>query len=251
MNSTMTAVTDVPAIGHDEAMRIAEVEYQRLLDLVDELGLDDWARPTDCTEWDVRAVLGHLLGMLERNADKQEAARQMQAAAEIAQQTGCLRIDAMTGLQVREHAHLSTAELTEALHAAAPRSLAARRNSSDEQRATTYVTGLPGEGAWTIGYLLDLIHTRDPWIHRVDISRATGRDLALTSDHDGRIVADVVKEWAGRHDRPFTLVLEGPAGGTFTAREGGPTIQLDAVEFCRILSGRATGDGLLATRVPF
>jgi len=62
-----------------------------------------------------------------------------------------------------------------------------------------------------------------------------------------------VAEWARRHGRPFTLELTGTAGGTFT--EGGPgaaaTTTLDAVELCRIFSGRATGDGLLTQEVPF
>ena len=80
---------------------------------------------------------------------------------------------------------------------------------------------------------------------------ATGRDVDLTPQHDGRIVADVVAEWARRHGQPFTLTLTGPAGGTFQAGQDGPELTLDAVEFCRILSGRASGDGLLSTAVPF
>jgi hypothetical protein len=92
-------------------------------------------------------------------------------------------------------------------------------------------------------------------MHRADICRATGRTMALTADHDGRLVADVVAEWARRHGVAFTLSLDGPAGGTYRANgEPGETLDVDAVEFCRIISGR--GDpgarrGLLATRVPF
>ena len=41
------------------------------------------------------------------------------------------------------------------------------------------------------------------------------------------------------------------AGGNYTHGTGGPHLQLDAVEFCRVLSGRGTGDGLLAQQVPF
>jgi hypothetical protein len=104
---------------------------------------------------------------------------------------------------------------------------------------------------WRMGYLLDVILTRDPWMHRVDIARATGRDLVLTPEHDGRIVADVVAEWARRHGRPFTLTLTGPAGGTFVAGNGGESITVDAVEFCRTLAGRADGSGLLTQEVPF
>ena len=88
-------------------------------------------------------------------------------------------------------------------------------------------------------------------MHRVDISRVTGRSLVLTPEHDGRIVADVVAEWARRHGCSFRLELTGPAGGTFIKGDGGEAITLDAVEFCRILSGRAVGAGLLTQEVPF
>jgi hypothetical protein len=93
-------------------------------------------------------------------------------------------------------------------------------------------------------------------MHRVDISRATGRDLELSADHDGRLVADIVAEWARRHGRPFRLHLEGPAGGTFLQGSGtqgseGEEIAVDAVEFCRIVSGRAIGAGLLTQEVAF
>lgn len=61
----------------------------------------------------------------------------------------------------------------------------------------------------------------------------------------------MVRDWADRHGQPFTLRLTGAAGGTFVRAGGGPELELDAVEFCRTLSGRSTGDGLLATEVVF
>jgi hypothetical protein len=104
---------------------------------------------------------------------------------------------------------------------------------------------------WRLGYLLEVIFTRDTWMHRVDIARATSHELVLTPEHDGRIVAGVVAEWARRHGQAFTLHLLGPAGGTYTMEGGGEEITIDAVEFCRTLSGRAAGAGLLAQEVPF
>lgn len=104
---------------------------------------------------------------------------------------------------------------------------------------------------WTLGYLVDVILTRDTWMHRVDIATATGTPLDPTAGHDGRIVADVVAEWAGRHRAPYRLTLTGPAGGTWHAGTDGPEVELDAVQFCRVLSGRGSGAGLLATAVPF
>ncbi len=88
-------------------------------------------------------------------------------------------------------------------------------------------------------------------MHRVDTARATGSKLVLTSDHDGRIIADVVAEWARRHGQPFTLELTGDAGGVFTAAEGGETNVIDAVEFCCLLAGRGEATGLFSTVVPF
>jgi hypothetical protein len=73
----------------------------------------------------------------------------------------------------------------------------------------------------------------------------------LTPEHDGAIVADVVAEWGRRHGQPYTLHLTGPAGGRWSNGSGGPELELDAVDFCRILSGRAHGEGLLETEVPF
>jgi hypothetical protein len=104
-----------------------------------------------------------------------------------------------------------------------------------------------------MGYVADTVLTRDPWVHRVDIARATGRSMTLTPEHDGAIVADVVQEWAGRHGQPYRLTLSGPAGGVWASGAAGEPEQLtlDAVEFCRVLSGRADGAGLLATQVPF
>lgn len=124
--------------------------------------------------------------------------------------------------------------------------------------------------AWTFAYLVDVILTRDPWLHRTDIAAAVGREMHITEDHDGVIIDDVAREWAHRHAQPCTLTLTGPVGrrylfgpaGTTESAEGlrgetgeapahSASYTLDAVEFCRILSGRGSGEGLLHTRVPF
>ena len=246
-----TAAEAIPAIGHDEAMHLAAVECERLLAVADGLQPEEWLRQTDCPGWNVKEILAHVLGMLELQSDGDERMRQFKIATLAAEQTGSLRIDAMTALQVREHAALSPDELRWALHDTVPRALTGRTGTTADQRGALYSSGLPGEDAWTFGYLFDVILTRDPWIHRVDICRAIEREAELSADHDGRIVADVVADWARRHGQPFTLTLDGPAGGRFSAGVGGSDLELDAVTFCRILSGRAPGSGLLATRVPF
>jgi uncharacterized protein (TIGR03083 family) len=254
MNANAIAVEAIEPISYEEAMDLAEAEYARLIEVVESLDDGAFAAQTDCAGWTVKDVLGHLLGMLALQADPEELARQLKSATEAAARSGRLRLDELTDLQVREHAELSPGDITSALGVAAPRALAARRALPVDRRAVPYDPQLPGENGWTLGYLFGIIHTRDPWLHRVDICRATGADLVLTGDHDGRLIQNVVAEWAGKHGAPFVLELAGPAGGRYEAHPcgaGGEHITLDAVQFCRILSGRAPGAGLLQTRVTF
>ena len=72
----------------------------------------------------------------------------------------------------------------------------------------------------------------------------------------GVLVADVVTEWVARHGQSCEVRLTGAAGGNWSFRGSADTrgverIEIDAMEFCRVLSGRAAAVGLLATPVPF
>jgi uncharacterized protein (TIGR03083 family) len=254
--TTMTAtrpttdVAAIPALGHAEAMSLAAREFDAVLQLLRGLGPDDWQRQTVCQLWDVRAMAGHMLGMAEAQASIRQFLHDFRAANK--RQSGAM-IDEITATQVRERTRLNTAELLDRFASAAPRAVRARRRVPSLLRTSARFKQDPpfDTERWTYGFLVDVIFTRDPWIHRVDISRATGREPGLTREHDGRVVANVVAEWAGRHGQPFTLTLTGPAGGSWHSGRGGEDIEIDAVEFCWILAGRASGAGLLATRVPF
>lgn len=57
-------------------------------------------------------------------------------------------------------------------------------------------------------------------------SHAAGTPFDADAANDGRIVADLVAEWAGTHGEPFTLALSGPAGGLFAAGTGGAQVEL-------------------------
>ena len=244
-SSSRTAVLD-----RDPAMQLAATEYARFGSLLRSLAPEDWARPTECAGWDVRAMAGHVLGMAEMAATLRSALAQNAAAS---RDGG--GIDALTALQVRRSAGLSPAELVERFADVGPRAVRGRRRMGRLIGRLTVpedqVVGGRTE-RWTFGFLFDVILTRDTWMHRVDVSRAVGRDLELTPEHDGVLVADVVAEWASRHGRPYRLRLTGPAGGEWTSG-GTPAheLELDAVEFCRGLSGRGTADGLLGQQVPF
>jgi uncharacterized protein (TIGR03083 family) len=249
MNTTATRVQDISPLSRVEAMALAATAYDRFLDLLRSLTPDQWRRPTECEPWDVRAIASHVLAEAESHSSLREMAHQLRAYRNA--KSGPM-IDAMTALQVRDRADSKPDEIVARFEHAAPRSVRARRRMPRLLRRMRMKIDPPFERErWRLSYLMDVIYTRDSWMHRVDISRAIGRDLVLTPEHDGRIVADVVAEWGRRHGQPFTLILTGPAGGTYIADEGGEHIELDAVEFCRVLSGRGQGTGLLSTEVPF
>lgn len=251
----MTAATPTrtrprtPALDRDTAYRLAATEHERFLALLRDLGPEEWSRPSGCPGWDVRAMAGHVLGMTEMASSGRETRRQ----SRLAEKAGG-GIDALTALQVREHADLDGAAIVARLDAVAPRSVRGRRRMSRLVGRVTLpeeqVVG-PDRERWRIGFLLDVVLTRDTWMHRIDVCRATGREPQLTLGHDGVLVADVVAEWAQRHGRPYRLRLTGPAGGEWSSGTDGDELELDAVEFCRVLSGRGTGTGLLAQQVPF
>ena len=250
MTITEVSMDQLPALGRREAAVLASTENERFVDLVRSLHAGDWSKPTDCPEWDVRAMASHVLGAMDANASVPQFVHQLRAGKRAAGDRP--DIDGMTEVQVRERAHLGPQQLVDRLAAMAPKAARARRRVPGPlRRMPMKVEVAKVMETWRLGYLLDTIFTRDTWMHRVDITRATGATLVLTSMHDGRIVADVVAEWARRHGQPFTLHLEGSAGGTFTRGMGGEDITVDAVEFCRILSGRAAGAGLLTQEVPF
>ena len=250
---TVTEVSTIPPVSPSEAETLARTEYERVAQQLRSLSPDDWSAPTDCDLWDVRAMAGHTAGMLAAFTGYRTLMSSMRAAEKGAKASGQPMIDVLTARQVADNASLTTGELITKIEDAGPKAARWRTSRPRLFRAMPLKQEVAGKvETWRMGYLLHTILTRDPWMHRVDTARATGRAMELTPDHDGRFVADVVAEWARRHGQPFTLTLTGRAGGRFVAGGGsGEDITIDAVEFCRILSGRATGIGLLTQEVPF
>jgi uncharacterized protein (TIGR03083 family) len=245
----------IEPLSHHEAMRLQAVELDRALALLRSLDAESWSRQTDCPDWDVRRLYLHVLGACEAGASVRENVHQLRSALAVRKRDGGPLEAALSTVQVREREGLTPAQVVDHLASVAPKTVRGRRRLPGPLRK---LAKIPVDGSvnetWTLGYLVDTIYLRDLWMHRVDAARATGRTFELTADHDGRIVADVVREWARRHGRPFVLTLTGPAGATFAHDPDDPgceRVEADAVELCRTLAGRTPGQGLLATAVPF
>jgi uncharacterized protein (TIGR03083 family) len=250
VNDTIVGVKDIAPIKHAEAMELAETEYRRFADLLRQLGPDDWERQTVNDDWSVRQVVAHVLGFADGNGSMRETVHAMRLGRKRAKEKGYDHfVHGINEVQVEERDHLQPAELVSRWSTAWPKALKGRRRFPPFLRPIPMDFG-PVIGKQPMSYLMDRCYTRDTWMHRIDISRAASLDPVLAPEHDGRLIEDMVAEWAHVHGHSFVLHLEGPAGGSFVSGDGGEELRMDAVEWIWILSGRGTGSGLLAKELP-
>src|SRR3954470_15700295 len=163
------------ALGWDAAMDLAATEYDRVATLLGQLEPAQWAAPTDCPAWDVRAMAGHMLGMAQMVATPAEMERQQVASHEAAARSGTSALDALTALQVEQNKDLDTAELVQQMRTVAPQAASSRRQTPAEH----------------------------PLIRRRGRSRVRQTDVRIHLDHvAGRIELVVgVVEFVGRGER--------------------------------------------------
>lgn len=249
-----TITGDLTPVGsHAAWMPLAHDSYRRLADRFAELAPDDWARPTPCAGWTVRDLSGHVLGSMRAAARLRETLSQQRAVKKRAAVTGEQEVDAMTAIQIERTADLGADEVVGELASLVEPAVRGRGRLPGfiRRRAGFSVKMGAIDERWNLDYFLGCILTRDAWLHRIDLADTLGEGPVL-DDADRRIVGDVACEWARRHGRPVELTLTGPAGGSLTVPGGGDRLSLDAVEFCRILSGRSTHPHpLMSHEVPF
>lgn len=237
-------------ITRPEARVLAEEEFTRMAQVVASLTPEEWATPTDCTGWDVRKMALHILGSGDAQASMGEFAHQFRRGMPLNREIDSHHwVDGLNELQIRERNHLSNQELVVQIEAVGPKAVRGRWRTPLPVRYAPLPFG-PPIGWVPLKYLLDVGFTRDIWAHRIDIHAAIDRPMQLTADHDGRLVADIVAEWAAIHGLPFELVLDGPAGGKFTQGVSGERVEIDALDFVRTLSGRLPGTGVLSNPLP-
>lgn len=108
--------------------------------------------------------------MAEMAASVREGLRQTRAA----RRRGGVFINALTALQVAEHSGLSPAEVVERFAGTAPKAARVRRRTPwfirRRPMPDKQVVGGSAE-VWSFGYLVDVIWTRDTWMHGIDQPR--------------------------------------------------------------------------------
>jgi uncharacterized protein (TIGR03083 family) len=255
-----TRADDVLGIKQPEATALAESQNRAFLDTLYPLDDAQWGAPTDCEGWTVKDIASHVLGWAEVLVSFKEARVQVGGAFRRRKELGDI-LDAQNQVQADAGRRISTQELLLRLEEGLPRMV--RRRAALGRYAKHLPIWGPPFGFSNLGYLCNVIFTRDVFMHRIDVARATSTELEL-GPPEQRIVADIAREWARAAPGPVRLELTGPAGGVYVV---GTTphakLTADAVEFCRYQAGRAdvsviesTGDRSVVERrlkvkVPF
>ena len=239
LSQTVARAENISTVNADEAQRLTTEAFERLLQLLASLHPDDWSKPTACTAWDVKDMVAHQAGGYLSGVSYREMFRQYTQIPK----RGQLPEDAINELQVGERKSKTPAELITELKQVG--SIAIHNWAHGFNAIKWIAVPHPVGGFMSVRYLMWVTHSRDTWMHRLDICRATNRSFEQTREHDGRIVELVVLDVAkklknklGR--RAITLILTGIAGGRWQIGSGVPVaeMEMDALDFNIFVSGR-------------
>lgn len=271
-------VADILPLNHKEAGLMARVELERFIALLETLTEDDWLKPTYCTLWNVHQMVSHQVGAYAGFASWAEFRRQWGPPPQ--PKPGQMTIDAVNDIQIADRAEAKPAELIAELRQVGPKAIATRQRipavirglrfafgtflyawrPAEVLRAlrwpygSTAVSSNPYEQTWRgamrLDYITDLIYIRDTWMHRMDICLATGREMILTDDHDGRMMALVMRDLAEQLKdilgcKTVAYDIPGPGGGCWKigpAATPAAIIQMDLLYLNVLASGRMRPD---------
>jgi uncharacterized protein (TIGR03083 family) len=238
-NLYLPHAAEVPYVTADEAYQLMATELERFLALVETLDAEDWGKPTACSAWDVCDILAHQAGGYASGASLREMLRQGSQRPG----PGELPEDAVNAFQLQEREGQSPQELIAELRQVGP--IAARKWAYGFRLFKLFSIPHPDQGRLSFRHLMWVIHSRDTWMHRLDICRAADRAFHQTPEHDGRIVELVMRDTAAvlqnkTADPPLRFELSGIAGGSWRSGVGEPTaeVRMDALEFNIFASGR-------------
>jgi uncharacterized protein (TIGR03083 family) len=237
--STIAIAERIPYTNADEAHALMQTSFDRLIRVLERLAPDDWSKPTACTEWDVHDVVAHQAGGYLSGVGYTEMMRQYAKLPK----RGQLPEDAINALQVGERKKMTPAELIDELKRTGPQAI---HNWAYRFHAVKWIHAPhPIGGFMSLRYLMWVTHSRDTWMHRLDICRAANLPFEQTREHDGRIVELVVRDLAKKLNkrldgRAIILLLTGISGGTWKIGKGEPAaeMEMDALDFNIFVSGR-------------
>jgi len=267
MTATTVRADTIPLPDRQAAAEAGRLELSALIAMARRFTPAQWAARTECPAWSARDMVAHLAGALEEAIRPTVMIRhQLLAARGVRRDRGTRDwVDYTTQAQVAEREGRDPEHLIAELEAGAAQLAAARvRIPGFLRRRSVPASGGLRPGA-DLAYLFDVIYVRDVWLHRVDLTRATGVAMPESAAEPmvvDQVVRDLDLEWTGP---AFDLELTGRVHGRWRVGRGDPVAQVgeDAVALMRLLSGRsdecrldvsgdpAAADRLRAARVVF
>ncbi len=243
-------VGTIPALKHEEAPLLAQVELERFISLTESLQTEELELPTACTLWNVREIVAHQADHCHYGIGGFSGFVRYVLAMDMRpyQKKGMNQLDSMNQVGIDQRADRTQAQLIAEMREYGPHAIQGRDKSSWIPRNLIWMP-YPVAG-WTpfIGYLFDVILTRDMWMHRLDICRATGREMILSEAHDGKIIALLMRD-LGRYLRPrlgnksVVFDLMGTVGGRWQVGDNpnpDAIIHMDVLDFSILMSARLT-----------
>lgn len=244
----------IPRLRREEVAPLAREELARFQQLLETLEPADWERPTACALWSVKDIAAHqgshVVGLV-RVGEFLDQFNPMNLRDY--SRKGMNSLDAANQRQVDKRAAWTPGRVIAELRDNGEASLRGRRRFPALLRVIRLKA--PGHDAlFSVGYLIDTVYTRDMWMHRLDICRATGKEMVQTAAHDGRITALVVRD-LDRHlrrklaGRSVLYRLTGTAGGGWLVGSNSRAdaeICMDVTDFHRLASGRIGSEQVLA-----
>lgn len=235
-------VATIPKSTHAEAGQLSQMAYERLLDVLMQLSGTDWTQPTYCTEWMVRDMTAHLAGSVTGSTSFAEFRRQNVQNPYLKEFSD--PVDGTNKLQLEDRAGKTPAELVTEFRQNGQVAVNNRQKLPWLVRKIHLPMGSLGFAS--IEYLMDVIYPRDQWMHRYDICAAAGKEMVVTPEHDGRIIALILRDLAQNlkkqlGSRTVDLHLRGALEATYRFGQGSrPTavIEMDFFDFNLLASGR-------------
>ena len=99
-------------------------------------------------------------------------------------------------------------------------------------------------GVTTLGFVADMIFTRDVLAHRIDVSISAGTEISV-GPHDRRVLGDCIRHWTRITKASLRFELTDPLGGNYVT---GPrpiaTVRGTGIDIIRVFSGRLEPEAL-------
>lgn len=249
-NATRPNAANIPAVSREEAYTLAITAFERILAVVENLTGDDWQQQTECTDWKVKDMVAHLSGSCDGYASWKGHMRQTLGNPNLFRIWPV--IDAINAVQVDDRANYTPDELIAEFREVAPKAIRNRKNVPWLLRIIPVPHAIVPGKVVRVKYLLDIIYSRDEWMHRADLCRASGQKMLLTDDHDRRINELILRDIAVMNlkNPAYTvdLVLTGDILIEYRFGRGTEpdvTITMDLIEFNRRASERIDADEAL------